>query len=179
MKKLLIPFFALILATSCATVKVTSDYDNTAPFASYKTYAFTPEAMQLPVDDLNRGRFVAAVEKELGLKGFTKSDKADVLVDMKLASETKQTATATSNGGYYGRGYRYGWGGGFSTTTINYDSYKEGTLFIDIIDAAKQQLVWQGRGVATLNPDASADKRVANINNAVKMIFTKYPPKIK
>jgi hypothetical protein len=179
MKKILIPVFVLLIAASCATVKVTSDYDKTAPFASYKTYAFTQEAMNLPVDDLNKTRFITAVEKELTLKGFTKSDKPDVLVDMKLAAETKQTATATNNGGYYGRGYRYGWGGGFSTTTINYDSYKEGTLFVDIIDSSKQQLVWQGRGVATLNPDASADKRVANINNAIKMIFSKYPPTIK
>jgi hypothetical protein len=178
MKKLIIPILLLVIATSCATIKVSSDYDKSAPFANYKTYAFTQEALNLPVDDLNKNRFLTAIEKELSLKGFTKSDKPDVLIDLKLVTVNKQTATASNSGGY-GRGYRYGWGGGFSTTTINYDTYKEGTLFVDMIDAAKLQLVWQGRGVGTLDPDASAKKREYNISSAVKMIFEKYPPKVK
>jgi hypothetical protein len=176
MKNILFSIAVLALMASCATVKISSDHDSTAPFSSYKTYAFTEEAMNLKLDDLNKNRIISAVENELGLKGFTKSDKPDVLIDLKLVAETIQTATANNSGGY-GYGYRYGWGGGFSTTTINYDSYKEGTLFVDMIDAQKQQLVWQGRGVGTINPDASAEKRTKNINYAVKQIFTKYPPK--
>ncbi len=177
MKKLLLPIFILFIAASCATIKVTSDFDKTAQFTGYKTYAFTPEALNLNVDELNRKRLITAVENELSLKGFKKAETPDVLIDLKLVAKTVQTATANTSGGY-GRGYRYGWGGGFSTTTINYDSYQEGTLFVDIIDASKLQLVWQGRGVGTLDPEASAKKRESNINNAVKMIFTKYPPKL-
>ena len=45
-----------------------------------------------------------------------------------------------------------------------------------MIDAAKKQLVWQGRAVGTLDQDASAETRENNINAAVKQIFTKYPP---
>jgi hypothetical protein len=176
MKKLLFPIFILLVVTSCATIKVTSDFDKTAPFAGYKTYAFTPEALNLNIEELNRKRLISATENELSLKGFTKSDKPDILIDLKITGEQKQTATATSTGGYGGR---YGWGGGYGTTTVNYDSYVEGTLFIEMVDAAKSQIVWQGRGVATLNPDASAQKRESNINNAVKMIFAKYPPQIK
>jgi hypothetical protein len=179
MKKLILPLFVLtILASSCATVKVTSDYDKTVDFTKYKTYAFTQEAMNLGVSELNRNRLIQAVETELGLKGFTKkSENPDVLVDLKLTGEKIQTATANTTGGY-GYGYGYRWGGGFTTTTINYDSYTEGTLFVDIIDLAKKQLIWQGRGVGTIDPDASAQKREQNINYAVKQIFTKYPPKM-
>ena len=54
---------------------------------------------------------------------------------------------------------RYGYGGGFSTTTINYDTYVDGTLFIDMIDASKKQLVWQGRGTKTIEPDANQARR--------------------
>ena len=178
MKKLLFPIFILLIAASCATIKVSSDFDKTAKFPGYKTYAFTPEVQTLNVDELNRKRLITAVENELSLKGFTKSDNPDVLVDIKITGEKKQTATATSSGGYYG-GYRYGWGGGMGTTTVNYDSYVEGTLFVEMIDAAKKQLVWQGRGVGTIDPEASAEKREKNINYAIKQIFTKYPPKIK
>jgi hypothetical protein len=181
MKKLLFPIFILLVAASCATVKVSSDFDKTAQFPGYKTYAFTPEVPNLNVEELNRKRLITAVENELSLKGFTKSDNPDVLIDIKITGEKKQTATATSTGGYggYYGGYRYGWGGGMGTTTVSYDSYVEGTLFVEMIDANKKELVWQGRGVGTIDPTASADKREKNINYAVKQIFTQYPPKMK
>jgi hypothetical protein len=179
MKKLLLPVLILIVATSCSTIKVSSDYDKTAGFSAYKTYAFTQEAMNIQLDDLNKNRLINAVTAELGAKGFTKAESnPDVLIDLKIKGEQKQTATATSTGGY-GGGYGYRWGGGFSTTQINYDTYIDGTLFIDMIDASKKQLVWQGRGTKTIDQDANQDKREKNINYAVKQIFMKYPPAIK
>lgn len=178
MKKLLFPVIILIIAASCATIKVSTDFDKSAQFPAYKTYAFTPEALNLNIEELNRKRLLTAIENELSLKGFTKSENPDILIDLKVTGEQKQTATATTTGGYYG-GYRYRWGGGMGTTTINYDTYLEGTLFIEMIDASKKELVWQGRGVGTIDPDASAKKREENINNAVKQIFTKYPPQVK
>jgi hypothetical protein len=180
MKKLL--FLSIILATavSCSSVKVSSDFDSTANFASYKTYAFTDEALNIQLDDLNKTRLLNAISAELAAKGFTKAEtNPDVLIDIVLKGERKQTATATTSGygGYYGAGYRYGYGGGFSTTQINFDTYVDGTLFIDMIDAAKNQLIWQGRGTKTIDPEASQQKREENINYAVKQIFMKYPPK--
>jgi hypothetical protein len=176
MKKIIPFMLALALTMSCSSTKVSMDYDREANFASYKTYAFTPEANDLPVNDLNKKRIMDAVSEQLATKGFTKSDQPDVWIDLKLVAEKKQSATATSSPNYYGAGYRYGWGGGFSTTTINVDNYVEGTLFVDMIDVSKKQLVWQGRAVRTIDPDASAEKRESNINYAVKQIFTKYPP---
>jgi hypothetical protein len=173
MKKVILSALTAVLVMSCATIKVTYDFDKTAQFAGYKTYQFTPEALALNIEVLNRNRLITAIENEMSLKGFTKSETPDVFVDVKITGEKKQTATATSTGGG-----RYGWGGG-GTTTVNYNSYVEGTLFIEMVDAAKSQIVWQGRGVATLNPDASASKRESNINTAVKMIFAKYPPVTK
>jgi hypothetical protein len=111
------------------------------------------------------------------MKGFTKSDKPDVLIVVKIKAKEVQTATANTSGGYgYGR-WGYGYGGGFSTTTINYDSYTEGTVFVDMIDAAKKQMVWQGRAVGTVNPDLSPEKREANIKNGMTQVFYNYPPK--
>jgi hypothetical protein len=179
MKRIIIPFVILMIAAACSSIKVTSDFDKTAQYSAFKTYAFTPEALNLNIEELNRKRLITAVENELSLKGFTKAEKPDVLIDIKISGEKKQTATATGTGGYgYGYGYyRYGWGGG--TTTINYDSYTEGTVFVNMIDAAKNEVVWQGRGVGTVDPNASASKREKNINYAVKQIFAQYPPKIK
>jgi hypothetical protein len=180
MKKITFLLSIMIIAAACSSIKVSSDFDKSAGFSSYKTYSFTPEAQKMEgLNDLNRTRLLNAIETELAAKGFSKTEtNPDVLIDIKLKGEQKQTATATSSGGY-GGGYRYGWGGGFSTTTINYDTYVDGTLFVDMIDARKNQLVWQGRGTKTVDPEASQKKREDNINYAVKQIFTKYPPKIQ
>ena len=169
----------LILLASCQTVKITYDYDNQVNFSDYKTYAFTDEAMKLPVDDLNRTRIINAVDTEMTAKGFTKSPNADVLIDLIVKAEQKTEATATNTGGYgYGYG-RYGYGGGFSTTRIDYDTYVVGTLFVNMVSKTTEKIVWSGRGTKTLDENASPDKRESNIKYAVKQIFTQYPPKKK
>ena len=181
MKKLL--FLSIIIATavSCSSIKFSSDFDSTANFASFKTYAFTDEALNIQLDDLNKTRLLNAISTELAAKGFTKAEtNPNVFIDVVLKGEQKQTATATTSGygGYYGAAYRYAYGGGFSITQINYDTYVDGTLFVDMIDASKNQLVWQGRGTKTINPDANQKQREENINYAVKQIFMQYPPKL-
>jgi hypothetical protein len=79
-----------------------------------------------------------------------------------------------NTGGYYGR---YGYGGGFGTTQINYNTYMDGTLFINVVDKTSEKIVWQGRGTKTIDENASPEKREKNINYAVKSIYYKYPVK--
>jgi hypothetical protein len=177
MKKYFI-LLAVVVVSACSSLKVTYDYDKQADFAKYKTYAYSEDSQKLPVGDLNRNRIMSAVDAEMAAKGFSKSDSPDVLIDMHIRAEQKTEAIANTTGpGYYGGPWRYGYGGGFSTTTINYNDYIEGTLFINMVDAAKQQIVWQGRATKTLDENATAEKRDKNINYAVKQIFSKYPPK--
>jgi len=175
MKKIDLLFLLLILG-ACSSVRITSDYDRNADFGKYKTYGFSEETMAMPVNQLNRDRMIAATEAELAAKGFTKSDQPDMVVDLRVKAETRTEATATNMGGYYGR---YGWAGGMGTTTINYNEYTDGTLFITFIDREAQKIFWQGRGVKTINENSSAEQREKNINYVVKSIMSKYPPMIK
>ena len=176
MKKfLVIP--VLLAFVACSTVKIGYDYDKSADFSKYKTYAFSEETMKMPINQLNRDRLIKATEAEMAAKGFTKSDNPDAILDLRIKGEEVQTATATTTGGYgYGYG-RWGYGGGFSTTQVNYDKYVEGSLFITLVDKATEKIVWQGTGKKTLDENASAQKKEENINYAVKQIFTNYPPK--
>jgi hypothetical protein len=169
----------LMLAASCSSIKVSYDYDKQANFAKYKTYKIADEVRQLGINQLDLDRIIRAVEKELGARGFTKSDTPDALVDFNVKLQQQQTATATNHGSYgmyggYGP-YRYGFSPGFSTTTIDVNTYIEGTLFINLVDTELQKIVWQGRGTKTLDEHASTEKREANINKAIKYIFQKYP----
>lgn len=179
MKKLLL-LPVLLAFMACSTVKVAYDYDKQIAFAKYKTYTVSEETLEMEnVNQLNRDRIISAVESEMAAKGFTKADaaNADVILDTRIKGEQIQTATATTSGGYgYGR---WGYGGGFSTTQVNYDNYTEGTLFITLVDKATEKIIWQGTGKKTIIENASAEKREKNIDYAVQQIFTNYPPGAK
>lgn len=176
MKKLVVVFLLIVFA-ACSSLKVSSDYDSQTDFTKYKTYTFSEDVAKLPVQPLNRDRIIKAVENEMAAKGFTKSESnPDMLVDLNVKAVQRTEATATNTGGMYGGGFRYGYGGGYSTTQISYNEYVDGTLFVNMVDNASQKIVWQGRATKTLDEDASAEKREKNINYAIKTIFTKYPP---
>ncbi len=167
--------FIVALASACSSIKVSYDYDKTTDFSKYKTYAYTADALALRVDDLNRNRIIAAIDAQMASRGITKSDNPDGLIDLILTTKEQTQATAyNTGGGYYGR---YGYAGGFGTTQINYSTYIDGTLFINLIDKSSEKIVWQGRGTKTIDPDASPKKRESNINYAVKSIFYNYPVK--
>lgn len=172
-------FLCLVVLASCSSIQTTYDFDSTVDFSKYKTYEFTDDAKSFPIQELDRQRVLTAIESELAAKGFTKSSSSpDVLIDLQVKLEQKQTATATNTGGYYGGPYRYGWGAGYGgTTRVDVHNYVEGTLFINMIDKASEKLVWQGRGTKTLEDHPSPEKKEANVKYGVKQIFTKYPPK--
>ncbi len=47
---------------------------------------------------------------------------------------------------------------------------------IDIVDAAKNELVWRGSATDIVDPGLSPEKRTQEINNAVARILEKFPP---
>jgi len=131
--------------------------------------------LDLPVNEFNKTRVLNAIEEQMSLKGFTKADDPQVLVNLHVRAERKVEASANTN--YYGGSYRYRYGGGFSTTTVNVNEYVEGTLFIDLIDKSEDLLIWQARCVGTLNTDTK--KMAQKIDDTIIKAFYKYPPTIK
>ena len=175
MKKIILFLFVTLVA-SCSSIKVSYDYDKSADFNKYKTYSYTEDALKLGISELNRDRMLKAIDAELTARGLSKSDSPDAWIDLSVKSQEKTQATATNNNMGMYRG-RYGYGGGYTTTSINYEQYVEGTLFITLIDKTTEKVAWQGRGTKTIDEDASPEKREKNINWAVKSIFEKYPVK--
>jgi Domain of unknown function (DUF4136) len=119
---------ALVLAPVVLLAQKTSfDYDKTANFAAFKTYALKDGTkVGNPLID---NRIVAAIESELAAKGLTASaDKPDVTVIYHVAFDKKQDITAFSTGG---GPYAYRWGGGWGTTDVRVNEILVGTLVID------------------------------------------------
>jgi hypothetical protein len=183
MPKRLLTAIALVLAPALLVAqKVSYDYEKSANFAAFKTYAHKDgtKVGQPLIDD----RIIAAIETELAAKGLTKSESnPDVFVVYHTAFDKQKDISTYSSG--YGGGYgAYGWGwggGGWAggTTTTQVRDILIGTLVIDLADAKKAQLVWRGMGVKEVNTQAKPEKRDKSINDAVKKIFKNYPPKQK
>jgi hypothetical protein len=103
----------------CSTVKVFHDYDRQVDFTQYRTYQFSEGIQELGLSDLNRDRLIKVIDNEMAVKGFSKADMPDILVDIYLKSQQKVDATAYTSG--MGGTWRYGYGSGFTTTHINYN----------------------------------------------------------
>lgn len=183
MKRTSYLFVVLLLATSCFPIKISSDFDKTAGFSSYKTYSFIVNAESMPYDRSNNELVLACIAAELESKGFTKSDNPDVYIDLNVQINKKKSSASSSKSldqpTLYGSSYMYYWGPDFSTTSIKYGTYANGTIFIDMIDVRKKQLVWQGRGNAKVSADKNPQEREKRIGEAIEKIFSTYPPEIK
>ena len=170
---------ALLLPGSALAQKVSYDYDKTANFASFKTYAHK-EGTKVG-QELIDNRIVAAIDEQMAAKGFTKSESnPDVFVVYHVAFDKQKDISTFSSG--YGGGYGpygWGWGGGMATTTTQVRDIVVGTLVIDMADAKKGQLAWRGMATKEVKTQASPEKRDKSINEAVKKVFKNFPPKPK
>jgi hypothetical protein len=172
---------ALLVPAAAMAQKVSYDYDKSANFATFKTYAHkdgTKVGQEL-IDE----RIVAAIDAQMVAKGFTKSEaNPDVFVVYHVAFDKQKDISTYSSGysggyGPYGWGYGGGWGGGTTTTQVR--DIVVGTLVVDMADAKKGQLAWRGMAVKEIQTQAKPEKRDKSINETLKKIFKNYPPKQK
>lgn len=163
-------FLLLIAAfvfTSCNTVRVTYDFDRSTDFNTYKTYNFHQNGIdKLELNDLDKRRILNAIDAQMAVKGFTKSETSPELFINVLASSKEKI---NIDNGYYG-GY---WGPYYGGSSRVYQ-YTSGTIIIDIIDNARNILIWQGAG-SGLNV-SDLDNKAEEIPQAVSEILAKFPP---
>jgi hypothetical protein len=173
---------AALLQFGCA-VAVRTDFDHGADLSNYETFDWIAPPQRASSDaqldsqdpfssnSLLDKRIRAAVERELDARGFRKSEgtDSDIRLNYHVIFSDKLVASGTDFG-YLDR-YHYG---GFSTG-FNYSvrQYKEGTIIIDVVDRATDQLVWRG-WVASRNNDGNYDE--TEISYAVKKILERFPP---
>jgi hypothetical protein len=176
MKNYILILFSLILLTSCSSVKVVADYDSNVDFNNYKTFAFfKPGIDKSDINDLDKKRILRAIESELLAKGFTKSANPDMLVSIFTKSREKVNVSQNN----FGYGFGWGWNPWMMNgmnNNVNVSRYSEGTLFIDFIDKAKKELIWQGIGTGALRIQ-NREKKEIRIREFVKEIISKYPPR--
>lgn len=170
----ILPVLLFFILSSCgSSINVYSDFDKSIDFSQFKTYAFNKSAIdRVRISSLDKKRILQAIETELAKKGITKSETPDFLIGI-FTKEKEQVDVSSYYGGWgYGWGFGYNpyfWGGRpFVNTSV------EGTLFIDFVDAKKNELIWQGEGVGYLNQNRSQKETI--INEFVAKILMQFPP---
>lgn len=167
-----LPLLLLFVMASCSSVRVNADYDKKVDFSQYKTYAYYKTGIdKVEISDLDKKRILRAIDESMTAKGFTKSETPDLLININAKAEKNVNVSQ-----FYS-GYGYGWGLGWNpywggNTTIS--SSTDGILTLDLIDAKKKELVWQGEGIGYLTKNV--DKKEENINCFVTQILAQYPP---
>ena len=174
----------LIVVTSCTSVRVATDYDRSKDFNNYKTFAFFKNGIdKAEINDLDKLRILRAIVAELLAKGLTISENPDLLIS--IFTKSNQRVDVYNNfwgnglwgwggfgpwgmGGFYGPGWGWGWNRPNISTNV------EGTLFVDLLDANKKELVWQGMGTGFLS--RNMEEKEERIKEFVSKIMEEYPP---
>jgi len=164
-----------LFAGKLSAGQVRTDYDRSADFGQYKTYTWEQVKTQ---DALNVDRIKNAVNADLAAKGWTQVDSGgDVSIVAMEITRNQQTLSTFYDGFGGGWGWRRFGGGGFggigeATTTT--ETYKVGTLIVDLFDAKTKQLIWRGNSSDTLSNNSN--KNIQNLDKDVAKMFKQFPP---
>ena len=183
MKSIVFKLSALVAAcllAACSTVTVTTDYDHSAPFGKYKTYALAPAKQGQTLSPASEAALRDALRTELAPRGIAEatSGKPDLAIVRHVFLSDKISVQQYTDWGYghagawpYGYGY-YGMWAGAPRTYVDVSAYTEGTLILDAVDLHTKKLVFRGTGTAVVGgPESNADK----IRDAVKQMVASLP----
>ncbi|MDX1557089.1 MAG: DUF4136 domain-containing protein [Xanthomonadales bacterium] len=175
---------AALLAACASGPTIKSDYDRSVDFSQYSTYGFfSPLSIEGPNYSTIYGSvFREAIAREMGSRGYTRSDNSpDLLINVSARLEDKTRVTTTSDPfptyGYYGyrRGFYDPWMGyGYGTTT-HVSQYTEGTVNVDVVDAQAKKMVFEGVAIGRLREDRTNEQVRQAINEGVAKMFEGYP----
>jgi len=164
---------AMLFAAASFAQQVKTDYDRNANFSQYKTYSWQKVQTQ---DPLWVDRIKDAVNAALTAKGLRSVESGgDVAIVAIEATQDQRTLNTFYDG--LGGGWRWRGFGGFGEATTTVDTYKVGTLVVDLFDAHTKTLIWRGSSSDTLSD--KSDKNIKNLNKGAEKMFDHFPPEVK
>jgi hypothetical protein len=166
----------VVSVVGCTSPKVGYDYDRSANFSRYHTYAWVSGGQKATGDrrldsSLVDARIRSAIDKELRAKGYQASSNggSDFLVVYHAGVKDLMKGASTQN--YIGDRAH-----GTFTTISDIQPYHEGTLTIDIVDAESHQLIWQASAKADVDQSLGPAERDARVTNIVHAMLSHFPP---
>jgi hypothetical protein len=175
------------LLPGCAATgpEIRTDYDRSADFSSFESYGFPDElgTDRAGYSTLITTHFRQAVDREMQSRGYRYTESHPELLVNFFANVRNVTAIRSRPNvwvgyGYYG--YRYGMYTAWPLYADNVDTvhYKVGTANIDIVDAERNQLIWEGVAEGRLTREVMENPQPA-IESVVAELFSRYPGKAR
>lgn len=169
-------FFLALLAACSSGPTIITNSDPSADFVNLRTFDFM---QPLSTDSGNvrsllSTHLIAATTNELELLGWRRdTNNPDVLINFLLETQQQIQSRNTSASMSMHRGGRYGmWGGTMSTPTI--ETTTQGALSVDMIDPARNQLIWEGTATNRVT-DSIRRNQEDSVNSFVADIFAEFP----
>jgi len=161
--------FAIIAAPAfLAAQKIETEFDQSADFSKFKSFTIREGQINAKAAALNnelvRKRIENDIRSSLKAKGMFEATtgQGDFNVRFTLGAGRRNEVDVYP-AGWYGLGRR-------RVVT----QYTQGTLVIDLRDAAKREPVWRAIATAEKNTPADVEKK---LDDMVRKSFDKYPPK--
>ena len=160
----------------CASPKIGYDFDRSVNFSAYHAYGWIPGAQEATGDrrldnSLIDARIRTAIDTQLRSKGYvaTAHGTPEFLVAYHVGMKDQIRGSSTQR--YIGDRAH-----GTYTTLSDIQPYKEGTLLIDIVDAASKRLVWQASASAEVEEGVTPKERDKRINGIIRAMLSHFPP---
>ena len=173
----------LILAAGCAGQQVTTDYSPATSFSQFKTFALVSSPDTAAAQQLLDQRVRNAVQAQLTTKGLTPADRqnADLYVGYGMVDKTHRQVYTYNDGWGWGGGWGwryYRWGVAWPMTVQRrVETYTDGTVVVNLVDAKTKKVVWEGEVPDVVNlPVDNPIRATKEVDAAVTKLFTKYPP---
>ena len=162
------------------------DYDQSFPFAEYKTYRWYDDDHNSRESQYRRynssdQRVRNTADQELMQRGLRQGDRgqADFWVNYHVTKRQTQKISGQEQGmhggvaaGTYGRSVSVGYSSGQSVKT-----YEDGTAMFDVIDIKTGRIVWRGVAEGRLKNNMSKADREQLTITVVHELLKQFPPK--
>ena len=169
------------LVAGCATTsgpKTRIDFDKAVDFSVYRTYGFPKETGtdRGGYSTLVTSYFKNSIGTAMEARGYKYSaEHPDLLVNFYM--NTRDRTETAPDVGFSPYGY-YGYRSGLYSPWPRYEdrtvTYQIGTINVDIVDAEKKQLIWEGVSEGRVTDEIMANPKVT-VNAVVTDLMRQYP----
>ncbi len=164
---------AVAIVGGCASSAVFMDYSLSGLWSNYRSWNWLPEPRAEDIGPLaqnpaNRTSIEDAVDWAMKNRGLMRNEQTPDLLVAYYAGKTDSIQPGVW-------GYTYAPQANYKDQQGTPETFKGGTLVIDLVDAKTKELLWRGWSTGVVNAP-NQDKTDNTIREVVKKIMAEYPP---
>ncbi len=171
---LMVGVLALGLPGCASKVQTAFEFDPGTNFGQYQSFAikdFTRKGDEFIMNELNRRRISAMVSAEMEARGLRRDqNNPDLEIYLHSIFQTREGVNDPMESLPYGRSLIW------RQPQPQVYTYEEAMLIIDLVDAQRNEAVWEGSGKLIVDQSRQITDAEAKLQKVVSRIMAGYPP---